>query len=71
LDIDDDVLQAGADPLPTLADHLGRFCRAEGHEFWADAVSMYDDTLFDRVLAGKATTTFGFIAAEADVKHGF
>jgi tetratricopeptide (TPR) repeat protein len=27
--------------------------------------------LFDRVLAGKATTAFGFIAAEADVKRGF
>ena len=27
--------------------------------------------IFDRVLAGKATTAFGFIAAEADVKRGF
>ena len=27
--------------------------------------------MFDRVLAGKATTAFGFIAAEADVKRGF
>lgn len=27
--------------------------------------------VFDRVLAGKATTAFGFIAAEADVKRGF
>ena len=27
--------------------------------------------LFGRVLAGKATTAFGFIAAEADVKRGF
>ncbi len=26
--------------------------------------------MFDRVLAGKATTAFGFIAAEADVKRG-
>jgi hypothetical protein len=25
----------------------------------------------DRVLAGKATTAFGFIAAEVDVKRGF
>ena len=28
-------------------------------------------TIFDRVLAGKAWTAFGFIAAEADVKRGF
>ncbi len=27
--------------------------------------------MFDRVFAGKATTAFGFIAAEADVKRGF
>jgi tetratricopeptide (TPR) repeat protein len=27
--------------------------------------------VFDRVLAGKATTAFGFIAAEADVTRGF
>ena len=27
--------------------------------------------MFDRVLAGKATTAFGFIAAEVDVKRGF
>ena len=27
--------------------------------------------IFDRVLAGKAWTAFGFIAAEADVKRGF
>lgn len=27
--------------------------------------------IFERVLAGKATTAFGFIAAEADVKRGF
>jgi hypothetical protein len=27
--------------------------------------------VFDRVLAGKATTAFGYIAAEADVKRGF
>jgi tetratricopeptide (TPR) repeat protein len=27
--------------------------------------------MFDRVLAGKATTAFGFIAAESDVKRGF
>ena len=27
--------------------------------------------MFDRVLAGKATTAFGFIAAEADVTRGF
>ncbi len=27
--------------------------------------------MFSRVLAGKATTAFGFIAAEADVKRGF
>ena len=27
--------------------------------------------VFDRVLAGKATTAFGFIAAEVDVKRGF
>jgi toxin-antitoxin system PIN domain toxin len=33
--------------LPTLADHLGRFCRDENHEFWPDAVSMYDETVFD------------------------
>jgi toxin-antitoxin system PIN domain toxin len=34
-------------PLSTLADHLGRFCRDERHEFWPDALSMYDDSLFD------------------------
>jgi toxin-antitoxin system PIN domain toxin len=34
-------------PLATLADHLGRFCRDERHEFWPDAVSIYDDSLFD------------------------
>ena len=28
-------------------------------------------SIFDRVLAGKAWTAFGFIAAEADVKRGF
>src|SRR5215204_2863263 len=28
-------------------------------------------SMFDRVLAGKATTAFGFIAAEMDVKRGF
>jgi hypothetical protein len=28
-------------------------------------------SVFDRVLAGTATTAFGFIAAEADVKRGF
>lgn len=28
-------------------------------------------SMFDRVLAGKATTAFGFIAAEVDVKRGF
>ena len=27
--------------------------------------------IFKKVLAGKATTAFGFIAAEADVKRGF
>ena len=27
--------------------------------------------VFGRVLAGKAWTAFGFIAAEADVKRGF
>jgi tetratricopeptide (TPR) repeat protein len=27
--------------------------------------------IFDRVLAGKATTAFGFIAAEVDVRRGF
>lgn len=27
--------------------------------------------VFDRVLAGKAWTAFGFIAAEADVTRGF
>jgi toxin-antitoxin system PIN domain toxin len=34
-------------PMSTLADHLGRFCRDERHEFWPDAVSMYDESLFD------------------------
>ena len=28
-------------------------------------------SMFDRVLAGKATTAFGYIAAEVDVKRGF
>lgn len=37
-------------PLPTLADHLGRFCRDGGHEFWPDVVSMHDDSIFDLSL---------------------
>jgi len=37
-------------PLPTLTDHLSRFCRDGSHEFWPDALSMRDDTLFDLSL---------------------
>jgi toxin-antitoxin system PIN domain toxin len=37
-------------PMSTLADHLGRFCRDERHEFWPDAVSMHDESLFDLSL---------------------
>jgi toxin-antitoxin system PIN domain toxin len=33
-------------PLSVLSGHLDRFCRDEHHEFWPDAVSMRDDTLF-------------------------
>ena len=34
-------------PPSTLADYLGRFCLDERHDFWPDAVSMYDASLFD------------------------
>jgi len=34
-------------PLPMLADHLGRFCRDERHEFWPDEVSIRDAGLFN------------------------
>jgi uncharacterized protein len=37
-------------PMSTLADHLGRFCRDERHEFWPDAVSVHDDSVFDLSL---------------------
>jgi len=30
-----------------LVDRLRRLCGLEGHRFWADAVSLRDDTLFD------------------------
>jgi toxin-antitoxin system PIN domain toxin len=33
-------------PLSALAGYLDRFCTDEHHEFWPDAVSMRDDTLF-------------------------
>jgi len=37
-------------PLSTLADHLGRFCLDERHEFWPDNLSMHDASLFDLSL---------------------
>lgn len=45
--LSDPSQRAGRVPLSTLADHLGRFCLDEHHVFWPDAVSIYDDTLFD------------------------
>ena len=45
--LSDPSQRGGLIPLPTLADHLARFCRDEAHEFWSDAVSLHDDTLFD------------------------
>ena len=57
-------------PVSTLADHLGRFCRDERHEFWPDAVSMYDDSLFDvSLLHGHRQLTDAYLLGLA-VKRG-
>ena len=57
-------------PLATLADHLGRFCRDERHEFWPDAVSVYDDSLFDiSLLHGHRQLTDVYLLGLA-VKRG-
>jgi toxin-antitoxin system PIN domain toxin len=45
--LSDPSQRAARVPLSTLTDHLGRFCRDEYHQFWPDAVSIYDDSLFD------------------------
>ena len=36
------------DDYQTLRAGLQKFCAARGHTFWPDAVSLHDDTLFDR-----------------------
>lgn len=57
-------------PLPTLADHLDRFCRDESHEFWPDDVSMRDDELFDvSVVRGHRQLTDVYLLGLA-VKRG-
>jgi len=57
-------------PMATLADHLGRFCRDERHEFWPDAVSVYDDALFDiSLLHGQRQLTDVYLLGLA-VKRG-
>jgi toxin-antitoxin system PIN domain toxin len=56
--------------MSTLADHLGRFCRDERHEFWPDAVSMYDESLFDiSLLHGHRQLTDVYLLGLA-VKRG-
>ena len=56
--------------MSILADHLGRFCRDERHEFWPDAVSMYDESLFDiSLLHGHRQLTDVYLLGLA-VKRG-
>jgi toxin-antitoxin system PIN domain toxin len=58
-------------PMPTLADHLGRFCRGERHEFWPDAVSMYDESLFDiSLLHGHRQLTDVYLLGLAVTRGG-
>jgi tetratricopeptide (TPR) repeat protein len=42
-----------------------------GHWYLVNGDKAKAKEIYDRVLAGKAWTAFGFIAAEADVKRGF
>jgi toxin-antitoxin system PIN domain toxin len=57
-------------PMSTLADHLGRFCRDERHQFWPDAVSMYDESLLDiSLLHGHRQLTDVYLLGLA-VKRG-
>jgi toxin-antitoxin system PIN domain toxin len=56
--LSDPSQRAGFIPIPRLADHLARFCRDEAHQFWPDAVSLHDDTMFDlAVLRGHRQIT--------------
>jgi hypothetical protein len=65
-----DPSQRARVPMSTLADHLGRFCRDERHEFWPDAVSMYDESLFDiSLLHGHRQLTDTYLLGLA-VKRG-
>jgi toxin-antitoxin system PIN domain toxin len=43
-----------------LVDRLRRFCRLDGHRFWADAASLRDEALFDcsRVRARQLTDVY-------------
>jgi len=68
--LSDPSQRGGLIPLPTLADHLARFCRDEQHEFWPDAVSIYDDTLFDlSVVRGHRQVTDAYLLGLA-VRRG-
>ena len=37
-------------PLPDLVQHLRRFCASGYHQFWRDAASLLDESLFDTSL---------------------
>jgi toxin-antitoxin system PIN domain toxin len=68
--LSDPSLRPSLIPLPTLADHLSRFCRAGRHEFWPDAVWMHDDSLFDLSLVrGHRQLTDVYLLGLA-VRHG-
>jgi toxin-antitoxin system PIN domain toxin len=68
--LSDPSLRPSLIPLPTLADHLDRFCRDSSHEFWPDAVSMQDGSIFDLSLVrGHRQLTDVYLLALA-VKRG-
>jgi toxin-antitoxin system PIN domain toxin len=67
------VLSAlGSPPLraATLITHLRKFCASPGHEFWPDAISLTDTTLFELSYGSHRNLTDIYLLGLAHKKGG-
>ncbi len=61
---------AGFVPIPTLLENLKRFCASTRHDFWPDAISFRDETMFNvAAIRGPAQLTDVYLLGLA-VKRG-
>ena len=54
----------------TLIEHLRKFCASPAHEFWSDAISLTDATVFDLSFATHRTLTDVYLLGLARQRNG-